>query len=82
MTDTQMYEVRVDPIRYAWERCNRRVSFPSVLSKSAGPAASLGGPLSLSYTPTLAQSASGPTIVQRALHSLIVGPPVSSKTTT
>ena len=72
--DTTMYECRVDPVRYAWERCNVGVSFPEVLARGLGP---LPSALSLSSpwrTPNFVQAVAGVATVRAALHSLIVGP--------
>jgi len=58
---------RVDPIRYAWEHCNRGVSLPNVLVRSTGPA-----PLAASRATPIAQPASEAATLRAAVHSLIV----------
>ena len=72
--DTAMYEYRVDPVRYAWERCNLGVSFPAVLARGLGPAPAA---LSLSSpwrAPNFVQAISQGDVIRRTLHSFIVGP--------
>lgn len=43
--ETTMYQYRVDPIRYGWERCNRsRVSLPAVVGRGPGQSPSVSSP--------------------------------------
>jgi hypothetical protein len=75
-----MYECRVDPVRYAWERCNLGVSFPALLARGLGPAPAA---LSLSSpwrTPNFVQTISQSDVIRQAFHSLIVGPRTRPKT--
>ena len=69
----------VDPVRYAWERCNLGVSFPAVLARGLGP---VPGTLSRSSpwrAPDFVQTIAESDVVRRALHSLIVSPPAGPK---
>lgn len=68
-----MYEYKVDPVRYAWERCNVGVSFPGVLGTRAGPTISAPGVWSPWRQAMLVHAASGVDTIRRAFHSLIVG---------
>ena len=74
-----MYEGRVDPIRYAWERCNRGVSLPAVLARSTGPAP-MASSLSSYRTPAVDIVVSAIATARAAIHSRIVGHgPLASK---
>jgi len=72
----RLYRGRVDPIRYAWEHCNRGVSLPGALVRSTGPAPTVG----LSASTSVAQAAAAAATIRAALHSLIIrGRPAPAK---
>jgi hypothetical protein len=74
-----VFESKVDPIRYAWERCNRGVSLPAVLARSTGPAP-MGSSLSSYRAPAVAIPVSALAAARAAVHSRIVGDgPLASK---
>jgi hypothetical protein len=63
----------VDPIRYAWESCNRGVPFPSALRRSA-TASAVATSLSNAHTDLSPEAAgAGVSTAQAALHSFVVG---------
>ena len=70
----------VDPVRYAWERCNLGVSFPAVLARGIEPVPGTLSPSSPWRAPNFVQTIPESDIVRRALHSLIVGPRTRPKT--
>ena len=73
-SDVTFYDNRVDPIRYAWERCNPGVSFPSLLARSVGPSPTVTGQSAARRAPVLVHVDPEISAVRAALHSLIVGP--------
>jgi hypothetical protein len=84
-----VYEGRVDPIRYAWERCNHGVPLPAVLARSAAVLArsaglaSLGPSLSRYRAPVVAIAVSAMAAARAAVHSRIVGDgPLASRKAT
>ena len=68
----RMYEYKVDPVRYAWERCNPGVTFPEVLGGAGRGAFAVGLPNPWgSLTP--AQKAKRAAPVREAVPRRIVG---------
>ena len=43
-SDVTFYDNRLDPIRYAWERCNPAATFPSALGRTGPGAFAVGLP--------------------------------------
>jgi hypothetical protein len=68
-----MYEDKVDPIRYAWTRCNSKASFPNLLARTAGSVPSEAGQSITGRAPVVVQVDAKGSTVRAALHSLIVG---------
>jgi hypothetical protein len=65
-----MTELKVDPIKYAWEQCNRGACLPEVLTRS-----NTGPPLTYNLSSALILSGSRAerATVQAAIHSRILG---------
>ena len=60
----------MDPVRYAWERCNLGVSFPAVLAKGLGPVPGTLSPGSPWRAPVFVQTIGETDVVRRALQSV------------
>jgi len=67
-----MAEDRIDPVRYAWERCNRGVSLPDVLVKGVGPSPFVSASTS-GRTTAVSHTAFGEATVRAALHAFAGG---------
>ena len=63
----------VDPIRYAWEACNRNVPFPAELVRGAAASSAASGSSGTEGDLLTERTAVAAVVVEAALQSFVVG---------